>query len=189
MVRNKFISNYFVMKKILLFTTIFILFWINTTFWLYYENHWISYSNPWATWLSIGTAAQGYSAPSWPNNWTFCDDDVDWIDDSGNNMVALNNSAATLVPHDDSEVWITPSWTLTLNCLYWDWEIPTVTDDYAFDNIWTNWASKTITLTPLDTGGSWISTTKWCEWVACNPSTWNVWTSITKLANYDNTIR
>lgn len=70
-----------------------------------------------------------------------------------------------------------------------DTTVPTVTDNYIYDNIWTNGASKTITLSPADTGGSWLATTKWCEWVSCNPSTWTVWISITKFADYNNTIR
>ncbi len=65
---------------------------------------------------------------------------------------------------------------------------PTVTDNYAFDGVWTNWATKTITLNPQDLW-SWIKETKWCEWASCNPSTWNLWTVIIVSANYKNTIR
>jgi hypothetical protein len=72
-------------------------------------------------------------------------------------------------------------------CEYWDWALPTVTDNYSFDNVWENGASKTITLSPSDTWWSWISTTKWCQWVWCIPTI--VWTVITKTANYNNTIR
>ncbi len=63
---------------------------------------------------------------------------------------------------------------------------PIVTDNYTFDNVWTNWASKTITLSPSD-WLSWIKETRWCEsTTTCTPTT--VWTSITKNANYNNTI-
>jgi len=79
------------------------------------------------------------------------------------------------------------SW--TMYCMKWDWAIPTITNDYAYDNIWASWAIKTITLSPVDTWWSWISTTKWCVWSTCNPSTWTVWTTITKSAPYNNIIR
>ncbi|MDD3303254.1 MAG: hypothetical protein PHN31_06885, partial [Candidatus Gracilibacteria bacterium] len=65
---------------------------------------------------------------------------------------------------------------------------PTISDDYAYDNIWTKGISKTINLLPKDLYSG-IKTTKWCEGVSCNPSTGIVGTSIVKNSNYNNTIR
>ena len=70
---------------------------------------------------------------------------------------------------------------------------PDITDDYIlFDWIWTNWASKTITLTTADIGGSLVDYTKWCEgtlWSSCDPATWDLGISIFIAADYEKTIR
>lgn len=68
--------------------------------------------------------------------------------------------------------------------------LPTVTDNYTSDNIWSNSWSKTVTLSPIDDiWGSWISTTKRCIWSACDPSTWTWATTFTINANFNNTVR
>jgi hypothetical protein len=52
---------------------------------------------------------------------------------------------------------------------------PTITDDYANDNVWINTATGTITLTPLDTGDSGLkadpNAVKYCTGSGCDPST------------------
>ena len=71
-----------------------------------------------------------------------------------------------------------------------DETIPTVTDDYAYDNTWVN-TNQTITLTPGDTGGSGIAQTKYCWGAACDLSSGLgiVGTEIIVSSTTDNTLR
>jgi hypothetical protein len=84
---------------------------------------------------------------------------------------------------------------LAWNGMYrYDSVIPTITDDYTFDNIWNNvWT--TITLTPADAApSSTIASTRYCWWSSCNVSTWTLtsgpWiTTIPATWQIDDTLR
>ncbi|MDD5769568.1 MAG: hypothetical protein PHE25_01265 [Candidatus Gracilibacteria bacterium] len=169
------------MKKI--FFIMLFIFSINITNAGWYGNHGISYNNPGIS--TLPTVNGGG-----PNNGTLCDTDGDSNGGSdltlGEYAVALNNDPNTLTPNSSFSVAIAPSG--TIRCLYWDSAMPTISNDYTFNNIWAN-GTRTITLSPIDTGGSGISTTKWCEGSTCDPSVGNIGTSITKSGDYNNTIR
>lgn len=162
------------MKKLLLISLIILsITATESTFSAWYWNHGISYSG-WPS-STITTSCNSDWNTIWGSHPTYWEA-----------AVASGNSSLSLSP-ETWITWVAASW--TMRCLYWDWANPSVTDDYAFDNVWTNWASKTITLTPWDQGGSWVQTTKWCVWSSCNPAWWTVWTSGSVNANFNDTIR
>ena len=100
-------------------------------------------------------------------------------------IVQANSWDHTLYLCTKDWAWNTQTWSWKYRI---DRNIPSITHNYSYSNIWKNGSSKTITLYPKDSLSG-IKTTKWCEWSACNISNWNVWTTITKYANYNNTIR
>ncbi len=120
-------------KKILLFILTILLFFIwNFSYWKRYGPHTVYYSNPWGTTLSWQQAS-----PSWPDQWTPCDDDNNWVPKT---CVQIWNSPTTWgisCPSWPSQV--SPSWTMT--CWYWDQEAPT-TGHLALKLNWTrpNWS-------------------------------------------------
>lgn len=62
--------------------------------------------------------------------------------------------------------------------------LPTTTDDYASNNVWVN-SNQSITLTPTDTGGSGIASTKYCVDTSntCDPSTGISYSSAVTISN------
>ncbi len=51
-----------------------------------------------------------------------------------------------------------------------DLTVPTITDDYALDGVWTSTSPQTVTLSPADTGGSGVNQVLVCVGAGCVPN-------------------
>ena len=157
------------MRKFTLLLIVFLLFWINNSFSAWYKNVWQPYGNP--GWTNLNTESW-----SWPNRWTRCNTDWDAWDPTA---VANRNNSSTLIPGNDSEFAVAPSW--TLRCLHWDWTGPTVSANY---DTWIRYkTSPNIKLSASDSWGSWIETSqfKWDGWGRQNYANWDK----TKIPNVE----
>ena len=173
--------NIIFMKKILLTIILFFAFVLNTNAW-WYGNHSVSAPNPWNTTLTHWSTSQWWYNPSWPNKWTWCDDDNDWVNDSWYNRVAQNNSSNTNTPHNDSELEISGT---TIYCLYWDGQAPTWSVTYY--SWWTNNTTQTVNYSATD---AWWSKIKKIElqWrtSTSSPNFTSGWSSRSTLKTDDN---
>lgn len=192
--------NFLIMKKILLLLFIFLILvtweananwyisWVNTAYNTSSKIAWTV-----CAWNGCAYETIPHVTNCFNSNW--------WTTPLWDNLPGWDNLSAVSwtspspynwdpASHTDSILGVAQGW--NASCFYWDSQNPTISNSLASegnDGAWISWSSKTVTLTPADTWWSWVGVTKWCEWSTCNPSTWNVWTSITKSANYNNTIR
>ena len=138
----------------------------------------LSVWDAWWSWIS-------YSRYRWDNN--SCTTSGTSFT-NGSKIQVPSEWTHTLYLCTSDVAWNTQTWS---GVYKYDATKPTVVDNYAFDDKWTN-TGRTITLTPNDPkwpDHSGLTSTKWCWWASCLPVIGTTATSISVNPYVDDTIR